>query len=244
MDLHLERHGQGEKLLFIHGAGGSSAGWYFQKEYLKRCSEVILVDLPGRGKSAGEGRRSIAEYVEITRALIVDHALGECYLVGHSMGGLIAMSLAITHPDLVKGLVLIATGARLRVSPEILEWMVENKERTVKMMMTLMAFSKKAPLALVDGAVAEMMKAPAETIFGDFFACDSADIMDEVKKIEAQTLVICGLDDRLTPPAYSDYLNRAIRGSKLVSIPDAGHMVILEKPEEVNRAIEAFVVRR
>jgi pimeloyl-ACP methyl ester carboxylesterase len=244
MGLYLERHGQGEKLLFIHGAGGNSAAWRFQKEYLKRCSEVILIDLPGRGKSAGEGRRSIAEYVETTRTLIVNQALEECYLVGHSMGGLIAMSLAISHPDLVKGLILITTGARLRVSPEILEWIMVNKERTVKMMMTLMAFSKKTPSVLVDGAVAEMMKAPAETIFGDFFACDRADIMEEVKKIEAPTLVICGLEDRLTPPAYSEYLNRAIRGSKLVSIPEAGHMVILEKPEEVNRAIEAFVVRR
>ena len=89
-----------------------------------------------------------------------------------------------------------------------------------------------------------MMKVPAETIFGDFIACDQADITEEVKGIEMPTLIICGMDDRLTPPEYSVYLNRAIRGSKVVSVPDAGHMVTLEKPEEVNRAIEAFVARR
>ena len=59
------------------------------------------------------------------------------------MGGLIAMSVAIAHPDLVKGLVLITTGARLRVSPEILEWIMVSKERSVRLM-ALMAFSKKA----------------------------------------------------------------------------------------------------
>jgi pimeloyl-ACP methyl ester carboxylesterase len=218
--------------------------WHLQKEYLKRCAEVMLVDLPGRGRSAGEGRRSIAEYVEVIRSLIVDRALEECYLVGHSMGGLIAMSFAIAHPDLVKGLILIATGARLRVSPEILEWIMVNKERTVRMMMTSMAFSKKTSSAVVDSAIAEMMKTPAETMFGDFFACDHADIMEEVKNVGAPTLVICGTEDRLTPPKYSEYLNRAIRGSRLLSVPDAGHLVPLEKPEEVSRAIEAFVVRR
>lgn len=243
MDLKVDRYGSGEKILFVHGAGGNSALWRFQKEYLEKRAEVILLDLPGRGGSTGKGCRSIGDYVEVIRDVLLENDLKGSYAVGHSMGGLIIMSLAITYPDLLKGLILIGTGARLRVSPDILEWIMIDKERAVKAAME-MAFSSKTPRSVVDGAVAEMMKAPSETIFGDFFACDRGDVMEEVKSVTMPALIISGLDDLLTPPKYASYLHQAIRGSELVLIPDAGHLVTLENPEEVNRAIETFVARR
>ncbi|MDX9786320.1 MAG: alpha/beta hydrolase [Desulfobacterales bacterium] len=243
MKLYVERHGKGKKLLFIHGAGGSSASFHLQKQYLKHCVEVILIDLPGRGKSGDEGCRSIPEYVEVVRTVIDEQGLEGCYLVGHSMGGLIAMSLAIAHPKAIKGLVLITTGARLRVSPAILEWIMVDKERTVKSL-ALMGFSKKTPPAVSRDAVAEMMKVSEETMYGDFLACDQADIMEEVGRIKMPTLIIRGSDDQLTPPHYSEHLNHAIKGSEMVSIADAGHWVLLEKAEEVNRAIERFITHQ
>lgn len=243
MNLPVEKYGDGEKLLFIHGAGGSSASFYFQKQYLEHCFEVTLFDLPGRGKSGNEGCRSIPEYVEIVRTVIDEQDLMACYIVGHSMGGLIAMSLALTHPETIKGLVLIATGAHLRVSPEILEWIMLDKERIIDVI-ALMAFSKKTHPAVVRYAVEEMLKVSPETMFGDFFACDQTDITEEVGKIKIPTLIIHGLDDQLTPPYCSEYLNHAIKGSEMVSIADAGHMVLLEKPEEVNREIERFATHR
>lgn len=84
MDLYLERNGKGERLLFIHGAGASSAAFYFQKQYLKRCCEVILFDLPARGRSGGEGRRSIADYIEIVHSVMTDNGLDTCHVVGSS----------------------------------------------------------------------------------------------------------------------------------------------------------------
>jgi pimeloyl-ACP methyl ester carboxylesterase len=243
MGLNVERHGKGEKLLFIHGAGGSSSSFYFQRQYLQHSSEVILLDLPGHGKSGGEGSRDTTEYAEIVEETISNEGVDGCYLVGHSMGGLVAMSLTLVRPELVKGLVLIGTGARLRVLPEILEGVIEDKERAVRMIMGL-AFSRKTAPLLMQAAVLEMMKTPAEVIFGDFYACEQVDVMEKVKGIAVPTLIICGTDDVLTPLKYSEYLNRVIPGSKLVSIQNAGHMVTLEKPEEVNRAIETFVARQ
>jgi pimeloyl-ACP methyl ester carboxylesterase len=243
MDLNIERYGKGEKLLFVHGAGGSSSSFYFEKQYLQRSAEVILLDLPGHGKSGGEGSRNITDYVGTLAEVILRKGMEGCYAVGHSMGGLVVMSLALAHPELLRGIVLITTGARLRISPEILEWIMEDKEKTVKMMMNL-AFSKKSAPFLVQAAVAEMMKTPAEVIFGDFYACEQADITEQVKEIAMPALILCATDDVLTPPEHSEYLNRVIRGSRLVSIPDAGHMVTLEKPKEVSQAIEAFVVHQ
>ncbi len=242
MGVYLERYGRGEKVLFLHGAGGSTSSWYFQKGLQAVC-EVVLVDLPGHGKSGGGGLRTIGGYVESVRAVITENGLEGCYLVGHSMGGAIAISLALAAPKLLAGLVLVGTGARLKVFPKILEGILNDKEATVRTIASF-AFSGKASPALIEAGITEMMANPKEVIHGDFSACDLVDLMDGVKSIDLPTLVIAGADDALTPVKYSEYLNREIRGSRLVVIRDAGHMAMIEKPEETNRAIEAFLSRR
>jgi pimeloyl-ACP methyl ester carboxylesterase len=65
--------------------------------------------------------------------------------------------------------------------------------------------------------------------------------MDRARRITVPTLILCGGDDLLTPPIYSEFLNAEIPDSKLVRIPDAGHLLMIEKPAPVNRAIESFV---
>ncbi len=241
MEIHLERYGSGKKVLFVHGAGGSSLAWGFQKNLDKIC-EVILMDLPGHGKSPGEGFREIADYAGCVAATIEENGLAGCCLAGHSMGGVIAALIALDRPGLLSGLILVGTGARLRVFPRILEGILADKENTVRAIMGY-AFSKKAPRALVDAGIAVMMAAPKEVIHGDFSACDRADVMETVKSIGLPTLIMVGEDDLLTPPKYSEYLAQQISGSQLSLIRDAGHMVMLEKPEEVNGAIEAFIAR-
>jgi pimeloyl-ACP methyl ester carboxylesterase len=241
MGIYLERHGAGEKILFVHGAGGSSDSWHFQKR-LEEAGEVIFLDLPGHGRSAGEGFRTIDGYVESVRTAIRENGLEGCCVAGHSMGGVIAISLALSFPEILRGIVLVATGARLKVFPQILEGVLKDKEGTVRSIVGF-AFSKKASGPLVEAGFEEMMKVPKEVIHGDFTACDRIDLMDRVKEIELPTLVISGSDDVLTPPRYSEYLAREIKGSELVLIPDAGHMVMLEKPEETNRALERFLSR-
>ncbi len=242
MGLHVERHGNGKKILFIHGAGGTSASWYFQKEYLKSLAEVVLVDLPGHGRSIGDGCQAIEDYVESVREALLQAAPEGCYVAGHSMGGAIAMSLALAYPDLVKGLVLVGTGARLRTLPEILEGILKDKENTVRSVIRF-AFSKKASPRLVETGFNEMMQSRKEIIYGDFYACNRFDVMEKLGEIDMPTLILCGTDDLLTPSGYSEYLNREIRGSELVLVEDAGHMVMLEKPEETNRAIGSFLTR-
>ncbi len=243
MQLHIERYGGGEKIVFIHGAGGSTAGWYFQREYLKRSFEVVLLDLPGHGQSGERGCGSVEDYTASVKAAIEENDFQGCYLAGHSMGGMIAMHCAVTSPQLLKGLILIGTGARLRVFPQILEGILKDKEKTVESIIRF-AFSKKAPEAMVRSGLTEMMKSSAEVIYGDFSSCDKSDMLTKVKEIAMPTLVICGLDDALTPPKYSEFLAKDIPGSRLVLIPDAGHMVMIEKPDETNRAIETFATRR
>jgi pimeloyl-ACP methyl ester carboxylesterase len=202
--------------------------------------EVMLVDLPGHGKSPGDGRDSVEEYADEIYGVIKRLNVGRCCVAGHSLGGAIAMSLALSHHDVVKGVVLIGTGAKLRVLPRILEGIKKSKENTINDINTL-AFSKEASSALKKDSFEEMMQCRAEVIYKDFNACDRFDMMDSISSLTIPALIVCGTEDSLTPPKYSHYLDKAIQDSRLVLIEDAGHMVMMEKPEEVNRAIGEFV---
>ena len=241
MDLHVERYGAGKPAIFIHGASGSSTSWYFQKEYLKQFMEVILLDLPGHGSSSGDGCERLEECRDAVHGVLTSLGLRKCFLVGHSMGGAIAMLFALTYPELLAGLVLVGTGAKLRVFPEILQGILRDKEETVRKIAEL-AFSKKTPASVIESGFKEMMKCRKEVIHKDFSSCEQFNVMDKVRRITVPALILCGEDDLLTPVKYSEFLHAEIPNSKLVRIPDAGHLLMIEKPDPVNRAIEAFVM--
>ncbi len=241
MSMHLERYGQGEKVLFIHGSGWNTHMWHNQRDYLKSSMEVMLVDFRGHGESPGDGCDSVEEYRDAVYEMIRELHIERCYIAGHSLGGAIALSLSLAYPDIIKGIILIGTGARLRVLPQILEGVVNDKENTVRNISGF-AFSKRTSSVLKDQAINEMMKCSGEVIYKDFSACNRFDVMDTVNSIRVPALIICGNDDTLTLPKYSLYLHEAIKDSRLTLIDDAGHMVMMEQPMEVNRKIEGFVL--
>lgn len=237
-------YGKGEKVVFIAGAGGNTRAWYFQRNDLQNFMEVILMELPGHGQDReGQGLDSIEGYRDYVHTALQGLGIDSCHMVGHSMGGAIAMSFALTYSQMLKGLVLITTAAKLKISPDILKGLEVDKEKAVRMIIEY-GFSKGAPQQLKEECFKDMMECRTEVIYNDFMACERFDIMDRVKEIRTPTLIICGKEDILTPPAYSEYLHSNIQGSRLIAIEGAGHMVILEKPDEVNRAIKDFVLNR
>ena len=243
MNLNVEEYGSGEPIIFIHGVGGSSQYWFYQREYLKNFMKVILIDLPGHGKSSGDACKTIEEARDTVHDAIIGLGIEKCYLAGHSMGGGIAMSFALTYPELLNGIVLICTGAKLRVLPAILDGVLKNKEAAVRMIMMDYAFSKKAPQKMKDNGFKDMMKSSAETIYQGFSACDRFNAIGSLDKIALPTMIIGGKDDLLTPPTFSEYLHRKVKGSEFVIVEDAGHMVMIEQSDIVNRTIEDFVVK-
>lgn len=240
--MKIERYGSGTPLVFIHGAGGSTLSWAFQKTFFEGSCTVFLVDLPGHGNSPGPSFDSVGGYADALNEAFADNAVPPAYIVGHSMGGAIAMDLAMRYPALVKGIVLIGTGARLKVYPEILEGVLKDTEKTARMIIDT-AFSPVFPEKLKERVFAEYMKNDPKTVFDDFTACDGFNVMGRLDSLSAPALVMCGKEDRFTPVKYSHYLTDTIPGAGLVLIEGAGHMVMIERPAEVNGAIEAFLGR-
>ncbi|KPV61628.1 MAG: Proline iminopeptidase [Candidatus Bathyarchaeota archaeon BA1] len=222
-------------LLFIHGAGESHKVWEHQ---IKFFSDLIAIDLPGH--DVGVGRRTIDEYVGDVKKFCDERGLKNIVMVGHSMGGAIVQKFTLEHPEYLKAIVLVCTGAKLRVTPLILETIKKNYAQAIELI-TNLAFSKKAPSETKEKAAEEMRNINSEVTYGDFEACDKFNIMDRLKEIKVPTLIICGLEDQLTPVKYSEYLKNNIPNSKLEMIADAGHMVMLEKPKEFNEILEKFI---
>src|SRR5512138_1842696 len=96
---HIERFGTGEIALFLHGSGWNVSVWHNQKE-LASSMEIVFMDLPGHGKSEGPPCDSVAAYQESVYETIINHRLNGCFVVGHSLGGAIALSLAHSYPEL------------------------------------------------------------------------------------------------------------------------------------------------
>jgi pimeloyl-ACP methyl ester carboxylesterase len=231
-----------EILLFIHGSGGGQYTWSYQKSFFEKRSNPIVIELPGHGESGGEGEEEIGGYAEHVHSFLKAMGIEKVFLVGHSMGGAIVQTLALTCPEMIKGVILVGTGARLRVLPVILKGIKENFEETVKQI-NQFAYSPRTPSDLTDKGVLGLMRCRPEVLYGDFLACDRFDIMNEVEKINLPTLIICGDEDQLTPVKYSQFLQSRIHGSKLEILTGAGHMVMMESPQVFNEKIGEFILK-
>jgi pimeloyl-ACP methyl ester carboxylesterase len=227
-------------VIFIHGAGGGQYTWSFQSPFFERRFNPVVVELPGHGESGGEGEQEIGRYAEQLYGFIKILDLRKVYLAGHSMGGAITQTLALTHPDVIHGIILVGTGARLRVLPMILEGVKSQFEETVRKINRI-SYAQKAPTEMIETGIDGMMRTRPEVLYGDFLACDRFDLMKEVEKIDLPTLILCGEEDELTPVKYSRYLLERIRGSRLETFRDAGHMVMMEAADPFNKKIEEFI---
>jgi pimeloyl-ACP methyl ester carboxylesterase len=203
-------------------------------------ANTYALDLPGHGQSEGQGRTSISAYADFVAAFLETLRLERVTLVGHSMGGATALDFALRYPERLARLVLVGSGARLRVASAILNGIHQDLEAVVRLI-TDWAFAPDAPEQLKREGRRQMGQTDPDVLYGDFVACDAFDVMNRLGEIRCPTLAICGTADRLTFPKYSTYLRDNIPDAQLVLIEDAGHMVMLERPKAVAQAIADFV---
>lgn len=231
----------GPRVIFVHGAGGSSRHWGTQVRDVGRVAQCVALDLPGHGRSGGTGATTIPEYSALVVAFIEALGWPSATLVGHSMGGAITLWTALHYPARVERLGLVGTGAKLRVHPDILRGLGAPDPTPAFRLIARWAYRPGAPDELIEAGVADLAATPAPVTHGDFLACDRFDVRDQVGRITQQALVLTGTEDRLTPPRYAEYLADRLPNARLHLVPDAGHFVMLERPQAVSRALTAFL---
>ncbi|MBN1666699.1 MAG: alpha/beta fold hydrolase [Anaerolineales bacterium] len=230
-------------VILIHGAAGTHLHWPAEVRRLSG-NPVYALDLPGHGKSESRSYQAIAEYQNALLSWLAALGIYQAILIGHSMGGAIALSMALDHPERVLGLGLIGTGARLRVNEQILENAASaaTVPAALEAIVTL-AFGEQADPRLVELAAMRMAGTRHSVLHGDLLACTSFDRLAELGQIRVPTQVIVGQKDQLTPVRYSQHLADQIPNASLQIIPGAGHMVMLEQPQQVAEILQAFITK-
>jgi pimeloyl-ACP methyl ester carboxylesterase len=229
-------------LLLLHGAGGSHLSWRRQIDKLSDRFRIISIDLPGHGMSEGSGEVTIGAYSRCVAALMDMLELKNVMVGGHSMGGAIALDLALKKSDRLKSLLLIGSGARLHVLPAIFSVIREDYKLAIQGLGNLL-FGLDAPVELVNEEKQLLGKVSPDLLLKDFTACDSFDMMDKLGTITVPTLIVCGKQDRLTPAKFSEFMHQKLFNSEIVLFDKCGHMAMLEKSSEFNLCVSSFLAK-
>ncbi len=224
------------KLVFIHGAGSSSLAFNYQLQHFRNSKAL---DLPGH--PTGRPCPTIEQYLEWVRGFTTARRYKNMVICGHSMGGAISMLYALRYPEEVKGLILLGTGARLRVHPDFMQLGRNSVDDHSTWLENQMAYYPGVAQDMVQSLRRRSKEIGPSVELNDLMACDKFDVMDEIQNINLPTLVICGEQDTMTPVKYADYLFENIPGAKKVIVPGASHFVQLQKYKQVNASIEEFV---
>ncbi|MDH3234978.1 MAG: alpha/beta hydrolase [Alphaproteobacteria bacterium] len=232
-------------IVFLHGAGMDHTVWALQTRYFAwHGYGVLAVDLPGHGKSDGPALTAIGDMADWVWALCDAAQVKEAALVGHSMGTIIALEAAKRAPDRVRGLGLVATGAKMPVHPE-LQAAADAGEHKAYDLIVDWGFGKRgrmggnqAPGLWMAGGATRLLERGSDGALGkDFAACAAYDgALDAAAKVACPVVVIAGSDDKMTPPKAGRAVADAIAGAKFVTI-DCGHMHMVEKPGETLDAL-------
>ena len=230
-----------ETLVFVHGSGDSAAVWA-PLMALQSVPQAVALELPGHGAMVdhpGPAEMSVEDYAAYVRDALKKLRVPQPTLVGHSLGGAIALRLTLDAPELVGRLALVGSGARLRVSPAFLE-AARAAGSTGVPAITQMAFAEQHA---EEAAEYHARRAPTYpgVLYRDLAACNQFDVMGEVARIRQPTLLIVGESDRMTPPKYSEYLVAQIPNAELAVIPEAGHYVQIEQAQRVADALRAWL---
>jgi aminoacrylate hydrolase len=251
-DLYYEAHGSGEPLFLVSGLGGTAAYWKPNLPALAAKYRVIVHDHRGAGNSAHSKIRYSVDQMTDDLVRLMDHLkIERAHLVGHSTGGAIGQTLAITRPERLKKLVLFATwtkadkffrqlfAARRALLTEV------GKEAYVRAG-TLFLYPPswiKANERMIEERESLTIAAfaPPEVVASRIDAIVAFDRTAELSRIRTPTLVLCAKDDFITPAYFSEQLAQMIPGAQLVLMPQGGHCASETVLEAFNATLLTFL---
>ncbi len=239
-------------VIFVHGAGLDHTIWALQTRYFAhRGRAVVALDLPGHGRSEGPVLGSIDELAAWLGRFIAVAGLGEVSLAGHSMGALTALECAASLGNRLRALALLGVAPAMPVHPDLLAAAAANDPLAFELITswghgrTGHRGGNRAPgLWLLGGGRRLLQRSQPGVLSCDLAACNAyeeARGLEVAAKVACPSLVLLGIQDRMTPARAGRELAAAIPGATLTVIPDSGHMMMLEKPDETLDALKAVL---
>jgi pimeloyl-ACP methyl ester carboxylesterase len=254
--------GRGRPLVLVHGHSSAWSLWersmagYLQEHY--RC---YALDLPGHGCSDKPGLDwyTLENFTDTLGAFCRALNVRKVVLIGHSMGGMISLNLALTCPALVDRLILVAPVVRgnylAYLDPLLrLEGLVRRPAaehlfalyRRIPVLALLAILSTYAhPRMLLSSSfrreVANLNRCTAQSLFGSYKAIRRTDLTPHLGRLRSPTLVLTGDKDRVVPPDQARLIAAKAPGAELVIIPGAGHILMDEVPQRFDEAVRPFL---
>jgi pimeloyl-ACP methyl ester carboxylesterase/quercetin dioxygenase-like cupin family protein len=252
-ELHVEEDGDGAAVVLVHGLGLQGALWSRVGDALGGRYRLVRVDLRGSPRSRERERRELtlgrwaADLAAVVEALGLDRPV----VVGHSLGGAVALRLAFDRPELVRGVALICTEANLsNLAPRMLA-SAERIERDGLAAWVDGAWAQNPPFApgslvrdpsLLDEYRALLLENDPADYVRQCRAIAAAESQeDRLPELAVPALVVVGAEDDRTLPEHGRELAARIPQARLVEVPEVGHTIPLEAPEAAAAALEAFI---
>lgn len=254
--------GEGPPAVLVHGHASSQAIWKrMVRDYLGQHYRCYMLDLPG---CAAATKPSLAWFTLENYTCIIEQVcdqlgLKEILLAGHSMGGLLCLNLALTRPELIKNLILIAPAVEGSFMAYLDPLLALERLICQPWAERLLAFFNAHPwlavpigthwyarrsMVLTDSfkqARADFAQCPLATLMGNLRVVRRANLRIQLPYLRSPTLIITGDTDRVVPPSQARLLAASVPQAKLVVIPQAGHLPFDEQPEKFDAAIQAYL---
>jgi pimeloyl-ACP methyl ester carboxylesterase len=235
-------------LVLIHGSGVNHTVWEQQNHFLANHGvNVFSVDLPGHGRSQGPALTDVGQMSDWLSAFLVSAGLSSSTVLGHSLGALVAIHFAASHPQQCDGVILAGVTASMAVNPALLNAAKENDPKAFELIVAWSHASAArsdghpVPERSLSSAARQLLESEREhVLYTDLKACNEyADARQNFSKLTMPVTVIAAAEDKMTPAKAVTELATGLEGANLVVIREAGHNMMLERPNEFNDAVRA-----
>jgi pimeloyl-ACP methyl ester carboxylesterase len=247
INLYYEQYGNGDPIIFAHAFLDDCSVWKAQVDALAQKHTVIVFDHRGHGRSdKPKSDYSVQTLANDLYALILELNLDKVALVGNSVGGMTILKFTLDHPDRVSKLVLVCTTARIIIPSPVLGGVIGGLLALVPYGMFARTMQKlklnRPSQVAINQAVERAMQVPKYAAYPCYISwLTNYDIRRRVSEIEVPTLIVAGEKDRSITTSMTQFLHKAIRGSRLEVIPDCGHVPMVDKPAEFNKILTDFL---
>lgn len=234
---------RGEAILCLHGAGNNGNLYRELSERLSEENSPVAFDQPAHARSGGlDSLGSVGAMADFSLAVAERLAMPpQRVLVGHSMGGAVALETALRAPQSVRALVIVATPIAFPMPDIMLDGLRRVTEGKERRRFERAVYSPSTPDAIVHRGFMEDAKTDPRVMYGDLVACRDWEGGKHLAKLDIPTLVVHGADELAPLVTGSEALAAAIPGARLEVVDGAGHMVPIEQADVLASLITAFL---